>query len=295
MRAGRVSQVMVLMPRFDPLGLLELIERERLDTMFMVPTMFIRLLKLPEEMRHKFDLSSLRFVMHAAAPCPHDVKQAMIEWWGPVINEFYGSTESSAVTLASSADTLRKPGTVGRAVEGAELRILDDDGRILPAGEVGEIFTRFAEMPDFTYHNKPSERAKIDRDGFITSGDVGYLDADGYLFLCDRKRDMVISGGVNIYPAEIEAVLHAMPGVKDCAVFGIPDAEFGERLMAVVEPADGIALSAQGVQAYLRKHLADYKVPRAIEIGRDLPREDSGKIFKRRLRDPYWQGQGRQI
>ena len=149
------------------------------------------------------------------------------------------------MTLASSADTLAKPGTVGRAVEGAELRILDDDGRILPAGEVGEIFTRFAELPDFTYHNRPDERAKIDREGFITSGDVGYLDADGYLFLCDRKRDMVISGGVNIYPAEIEAVLHAMPGVKDCAVFGIPDAEFGEKLMAVVEPADGAALSAE--------------------------------------------------
>ena len=161
-----------------------------------------------------------------------------------MINEFYGSTESSAVTLASSADTLAKPGTVGRAVEGAELRILDDDGRILPAGEVGEIFTRFAELPDFTYHNRPDERAKVDRDGFITSGDVGYLDADGYLFLCDRKRDMVISGGVNIYPAEIEAALHAMPGVKDCAVFGIPDAEFGEKLMAVVEPADGAARDA---------------------------------------------------
>ncbi len=295
MRAGRVGEVMVLMPRFDPVALLELIERERLDTMFMVPTMFIRLLKLPEEVRRKYDLSSLRFVIHAAAPCPHEVKRAMIDWWGSVINEFYGSTESSAVTLASSADTLAKPGTVGRAVEGAELRILDDDGRILPAGEVGEIFTRFAEMPDFTYHNRPDERAKVDREGFITSGDVGYLDTDGYLFLCDRKRDMVISGGVNIYPAEIEAVLHAMPGVKDCAVFGIPDAEFGEKLMAVVEPADGGGISGEDVRAYLRAHLADYKVPRAIEIGRDLPREDSGKIFKRRLRDPYWQTAGRRI
>jgi len=295
MRAGRVGEVMVLMPRFDPVGLLQLIERERLDTMFMVPTMFIRLLKLPEEVRRRYDTSSLKFIIHAAAPCPPEVKGAMIEWWGPVINEFYGSTESSAVTLASSADTLAKPGTVGRAVQGAELRILDDDGRQLPAGEVGEIFTRFAELPDFTYHNRPDERAKIDREGFITSGDVGYLDADGYLFLCDRKRDMVISGGVNIYPAEIEAALHAMPGVKDCAVFGIPDAEFGEKLMAVVEPADGAALAADAVRAHLRSHLADYKVPKAIEIARNLPREDSGKIFKRRLRDPYWQGAGRRI
>jgi len=295
MRAGRVSEVMVVMPRFDPVGLLELIERERLDTMFMVPTMFIRLLKLPEAVRRRHDLASLKFVIHAAAPCPHDVKRAMIEWWGPVIKEFYGSTESSAVTLATSADTLAKPGTVGRAVEGAELRILDDAGHVLPAGEVGEIFTRFAELPDFTYHNKPDQRAAIDRDGFITSGDVGYLDADGYLFLCDRKRDMVISGGVNIYPAEIEAVLHGMPGVKDCAVFGIPDAEFGETLMAVVEPADGARLAPDAVRAHLRAHLADYKVPRAIEIGRNLPREDSGKIFKRRLRDPYWQKEGRRI
>jgi long-chain acyl-CoA synthetase len=295
MRAARVGEVMVLLPRFDPVALLELIERERLDTMFMVPTMFIRLLKLPDEVRRRYDLSSLRFVIHAAAPCPHDVQRAMIDWWGPVINEFYGSTESGAVTLATSADTLAKPGTVGRAVAGAELRILDDAGRALPAGEVGEIFTRFADMPDFTYHNRPDERAKVDRDGFITSGDVGYLDPDGYLFLCDRKRDMVISGGVNIYPAEIEAVLHGAAGVKDCAVFGIPDAEFGEKLMAVVEPLEGSALSTEELRAYLRRHLADYKVPRMIEISRDLPREDSGKIFKRRLRDPFWQGMGRRI
>ena len=219
----------------------------------------------------------------------------MIDWWGPVIHEFYGSTESSAVTLATSADALAKPGTVGRAVEGAELRILDEAGRVLPAGEVGEIFTRFAELPDFTYHSKPAERAKVDRDGFMTSGDVGYLDEDGYLFLCDRKRDMVISGGVNIYPAEIEAVLHAVPGVHDCAVFGIPDAEFGEALMAVVEPQAGASLDVADIRSRLKTSLADYKVPKHIEIAANLPREDSGKIFKRRLRDPYWERAGRRI
>ena len=219
----------------------------------------------------------------------------MISWWGPVIHEFYGSTESSAVTFASSAETLAKPGTVGRAIAGAELRILDDAGNSLPAGAVGEIFTRFAELPDFTYHNKPAERAAVERAGFITSGDVGYLDTDGYLFLCDRKRDMVISGGVNIYPAEIEAVLMRMAGVKDCAVFGIPDSEFGEKLMAVVEAIDGSSVSEADVRAHLTRHLAGYKVPRHIEIGRDLPREDSGKIFKRRLRDPYWSNVGRKI
>ena len=295
MRAGRVGEVMVLMPRFDPVDLLELIERERIDSLFMVPTMFIRLLKLPSQIRHRYDLSSLKFVIHAAAPCPPDVKCTMISWWGPVIHEFYGSTESSAVTFASSADTLAKPGTVGRAITGAELRILDDAGNILPDGAVGEIFTRFAELPDFTYHNKPAERAAVDRAGFITSGDVGYLDTDGYLFLCDRKRDMVISGGVNIYPAEIEAVLMRMAGVKDCAVFGIPDSEFGEKLMAVVEANAGSSVSEADVRAHLTRHLAGYKVPRHIEMGRDLPREDSGKIFKRRLRDPYWRNVGRKI
>jgi long-chain acyl-CoA synthetase len=295
MRAARTAGLIALMPRFDPVGFLAAVERHSIEAMFMVPTMFVRLLKLPEEVRRRYDVFSLKFVVHAAAPCPADVKRAMIAWWGPVINEFYGSTESSAVTFATSADTLAKPGTVGRAAVGAELRILDDEGRQLPAGEVGEIFTRMAELPDFTYHNKPDQRAAIDREGFITSGDVGYLDQDGYLFICDRKRDMVISGGVNIYPAEIEAVLHAMTGVKDCAVFGIPDAEFGEKLMAVVEPADSSPITPTDVRAHLLLHLADYKVPRTIEIGRDLPREDSGKIFKRRLRDPYWQKAGRRI
>jgi long-chain acyl-CoA synthetase len=295
MRAGRVGDLMVLMPRFDPVALLELIEGARIDTMFMVPTMFVRLLKLPDAVKRRYDVSSLKFIIHAAAPCPHDVKQAMIDWWGPVIHEFYGSTESGAVTFATSTDTLAKPGTVGRAVAGAELRILNDRGKVLPAGEVGEIFTRFAELPDFTYHNKPEQRAAIERDGFITSGDVGYLDADGYLFLCDRKRDMVISGGVNIYPAEIEAALLRLAGVKDCAVFGIPDSEFGEKLMAVVEPSEGSSLTPAAIQAHLTHHLAGYKVPRIIEIGRDLPREDSGKIFKRRLRDPFWHALGRKI
>lgn len=295
MRAGRAGDVMVLMPRFDPAELLDLIARERIDTMFMVPTMLIRLLKLPKAVREKADISSLRHIIIAAAPCPPEVKRAMIEWWGPVIYEFYGSTESSAVTLANSDDALAKPGTVGRAVQGAEIRILDDAGKALPTGQIGEIYTRIAELPDFTYHNKPDQRQAIDRGGFITSGDVGYMDADGYLFLCDRKRDMVISGGVNIYPAEIEAVLHDMPGLKDCAVFGVPDAEFGEALMAVIEPQAGVELKVADVSAYLVQHLAGYKVPRKIEIRRDLPREDSGKLFKRRLRDPYWVDAGRRI
>jgi len=294
-RAGRLGGVLVLMPRFDAEEFLHLIEAERIDTIFMVPTMFIRLMKLPEEARRTYDVSSLRHVIHAAAPCPADIKRAMIEWWGLVIYEFYGSTESGAVTFATSEDALKKPGTVGKISPGAELRFVGDDGRILPQGEIGEVYSRILGNPDFTYHNRPEKRAEIDRDGFITSGDVGYIDPDGYVFLCDRKRDMVISGGVNIYPAEIEAALHAVPGVHDCAVFGIPDAEFGEALMAVVEPQAGVELDTAAIRARLKGSLADYKVPKHIEIRNGLPREDSGKIFKRRLRDPYWAEAGRRI
>src|SRR5215471_13859317 len=289
-RSGRLGGVLVLMPRFEPEEFLRLVEEHQIDTIFMVPTMFIRLMKLPEEVRGKYDVSSLRHVIHAAAPCPPDVKREMIEWWGPVIYEFYGSTESGAVTFANSEDALKKPGTVGKISPGAELRFVGDDGRALPQGEIGEIYSRIAANPDFNYHNKPEKRAEIDRDGFITSGDVGYIDADGYVFICDRKRDMVISGGVNIYPAEIEAVLQALPGVHDCAVFGIPDPEFGEALMAVVEPQAGVTMDVADIRARLKASLADYKVPKHVEIQSNQPREDSGKIFKRRLRDPYWEG-----
>jgi long-chain acyl-CoA synthetase len=295
LRAGRLGGALVLMPRFEPEEFLRLIEVERIDTIFMVPTMFIRLMKLPEDVRRKYDMSSLRHIIHAAAPCPADIKRAMIEWWGPVIYEFYGSTESGAVTFANSEDALKKPGTVGKISPGAELRFIGDNGRSLPQGEIGEIYSRIAGNPDFTYHNKPEKRAEIEQDGFITSGDVGYIDADGYVFICDRKRDMVISGGVNIYPAEIEAALHAVPGVHDCAVFGIPDDEFGEALMAVVEPQPGVTLDVAAIRAQLKTSLADYKVPKHVEIHANLPREDSGKIFKRRLRDPYWERAGRRI
>jgi long-chain acyl-CoA synthetase len=165
----------------------------------------------------------------------------------------------------------------------------------MPQGEVGEVFARLSFYPDFTYHNQPEKRAEVGRGGLVTCGDMGYLDRDGYLFLCDRKRDMVISGGVNIYPAEIEGVAVTMPGIKDCAAFGIPHAEMGEALMAVVEPMPGASVTPEEIRAFLARHLAGYKVPREIEIRAALPREDSGKIFKRRLRDPYWAGAGRKI
>ncbi len=295
LRAGKMAERLVLMPRFEAEEMLALIERERIDTMFMVPTMFVRLLKLPEAVRRKYDVSSLRHVIHAAAPCPAGIKQAMIDWWGPVIYEFYGSTESGPVTYVSSAEALKKPGTVGRVAPGAEVKILDEAGRELPPGEIGEVFSRISAYPDFTYHNYPEKRREVERDGFITAGDVGYFDADGYLFLCDRKRDMVISGGVNIYPAEIEAALHTMPCVADCAVFGIPDDEYGETLMAVIEPVNGARVDVAEIRAELSARLANYKVPKTIELRASLPREDSGKFFKRKLRDPYWEGVKRRI
>jgi long-chain acyl-CoA synthetase len=295
LRAGRLGGALFLMPRFDAEGLLQLVQQQAIDTIFMVPTMFVRLLKLPAIIREKYDVSSLRHVVHAAAPCPPDVKQAMMNWWGPVIYEYYGSTESGAVTFATPEDALRKPGTVGKIVHGAELRFLDDAGNILPSGEIGEIYSHSAGSPDFSYHNKPEKRIEIERDGFITSGDVGYVDEDGYVFISDRKRDMVISGGVNIYPAEVEAALHGLPGVRDCAVFGIPDDEFGEALMAVIEPQPGTTVDVAVIRIQLKSILADYKVPRHIELKAELPREDSGKIFKRHLRDPYWENAKRRI
>ena len=285
----------VLQPRFEPEDLLRLIEKHRVTHMHMVPTMFVRLLRLPDEVKRKYDLASLRFIVHGAAPCPVAVKRAMIAWWGPVINEYYGSTETGIPVWHTAAEALAKPGTVGRAIQGGIVRIFDGDGRALPAGEVGEIYVRQTYLSDFTYHHNDQARTDVEREGLVTVGDVGYLDADGYLFLCDRKRDMVISGGVNIYPAEIEQVLIAMPGVRDCAVFGIPDDEYGEQLCAAVEPEAGAALTSEAVRAYLMQHMANYKVPKVVTFHAALPREDTGKIFKRRLRAPYWAGRDRQI
>lgn len=287
--------LIVLQPRFDAEELLDLIQRHRLTHFHMVPTMFVRLLRLPESVRGRYDVSSLRHVTHGAAPCPREVKRAMIDWWGPVIHEYYGSTEAGLVSSCSSAEWLARPGTVGRPTSRTRVRILDDAGRAVPPGVPGTIYMRNEAIPDFTYLGLDAKRREIDRDGFITSGDIGTLDADGYLFLNDRKIDMVISGGVNIYPAEVEATLLRLPGIQDCAVFGIPDAEFGESLAAAVQLVPGAHLTFEAIQAHVRQHLADFKVPRVVEFLSDLPREDSGKIFKRKLREPYWKGTGRAI
>ncbi|MFN3231097.1 MAG: acyl-CoA synthetase [Alphaproteobacteria bacterium] len=285
----------VLMPRFDPEDLLRLIEKHEITHLQTVPTMFVRLLKLDPEIRSRYDVSSLEHVVHAAAPISPEVKEAMIEWWGPIINEYYGSTETGSVVFCTAEDWLGHRGTVGRPMPGVELRILDDDGNDQPVGVPGDVYVRITRGPDFTYNNDDAKRKKAERHGLIAPGDIGYVDKDGFLYLCDRRNDMVISGGVNIYPAEIEGCLINHPEIADCAVFGIPDEEFGESLAAYIQPRPGAGIGEDEVRAHVREHLAAYKVPRVVELVDDLPREDSGKIFKRKLRAPYWEGRERQI
>ena len=289
------GDLLLIHERFDAERLLADIERHKLDRLYLVPTHFVRLLRLPDDVKRRYDLSSVAFVASTGSPCPPDIKKQMIDWWGPVINESYASSEAGFITALSAAEALSRPGSAGRPLLGADVRILNDAGEVLPPFEPGLIYCRQSAYPDFDYINRPEDRRAIERDGLIAVGDVGYFDRDGYLYICDRKSDMVISGGVNIYPAEIEAVLITMPGVADCAVFGIPDAEFGEALAAHIQPHGEETLERVAVQAFLKERIADYKVPRVIEFAETLPREESGKIFKRRLREPYWKEAGRSI
>jgi long-chain acyl-CoA synthetase len=287
--------LLVLEPRFDAQGTLALIERYGLTNLYLVPTMFVRLLRLPAEVRQRYDISSVRFISSTGSPCAPELKRAMIDWFGPVITESYASSEAGHITFIDSRQWLERPGSVGRPLGDAVVKILDDDARALAPGAIGLIYCRQPAYPDFTYTNNPAARAAIERDGLWSVGDMGYLDAAGYLYVADRKSDMVISGGVNIYPAEIEAALMSMPGVADCAVFGIPDTEFGEALAAAVELRSGASASAEQVQQFLRGRIANYKVPRLVSFHDALPREESGKIFKRLLREPYWAAAGRRI
>lgn len=281
--------------RFDAEDTLRLIERHRITHAYLVPTMYVRMLRLPEEVKKRYDLSSMKFVGSTGSPCPPDVKRAMVQWWGPVIYESYGSSELGYMTRLDSHEALLKPGSAGKALPGVTLAILDKSGQPLPAGQAGLIYAHHSGLADFTYIGNDAARRKMEVNGLKTMGDIGYLDDDGFLFIVDRSADMVISGGVNIYPAEIEAALQMMPGVADCAVFGVPDEEFGEALVGAVQLTPGAALDADAVQAYLRTRLATYKVPKQITFHAELPREDTGKIFKRKLRDPYWAGKVRQV
>lgn len=285
----------IIAPRFVPEDFLATIEKERVTHIYLVPTMMSRMLKLPPETKARYDLSSVRFCVSTGSPWPHDLKAAMIDWWGPVFWESYGATEIGFMTMASSADALEKPGTAGKPQLGCTILILDADGNKLPPGEVGEIHARMDAFGGFDYTNDPQSRAAAEKHGHASVGDLGWLDEDGYLFITDRKKDMIISGGANIFPAEIEAVLMRADFVRDCAVFGAPDPEFGEKIVAAVEPAEGHAPDAEEVLAFLEGRLARFKHPRIVDFHDALPREDSGKIFKPRLREKYWAGVERKI
>lgn len=294
--ALHMGQGVVLMDKWSPERTLELIEKYRVTTSHMVPTMFHRLLALPDEVKARYDTSSLRNVIHAAAPCPVDVKRKMIEWWGPVIYEYYAATEGGG-TYVTSIEWLERPGTVGRAFPGATIKILDDEGNECPPGMSGTVYMGSA-IGSFEYYKDPDKTANARRGDLFTVGDVGYLDADGWLFLNDRKADMIISGGVNIYPTEVEAVLLTHPQVGDAAVLGVPNEEWGEEVKAVVEPAEGVTPSdelAEELLAHCRSRLAGYKVPRSLDFRDELPRYPTGKLYKRLLRDEYWQGHERKI
>ncbi len=289
----------VMRHKFDPALTLAAIDEHHVTNIHLVPTQFIRLLRVPAEVRAAFRGDSLQVVWHGAAPCPPEVKRSMIEWWGPKITEYYGGTEGGIVTMATSTEWLAKPGTLGKAQPTMEVRIITDDGRPAAPGESGAIYMKNLMGSDFSYHNDPEKTAKAHLEpGVLTLGDIGYLDVDGDLFLSDRKIDMIISGGVNIYPAEIEGVLVTHPAVRDAAVFGIPNDEFGEEVKAAVELNDGFAasdaLSAE-ILAFCRTKLAGYKVPRSIDVEAELPRQPTGKLYKRLLRDKYWEGVGRTL
>ena len=293
--ASQESAHLFIQTRFDAEDTLRMIAEHRITHAYLVPTMYVRMLRLPAEVRAKYDLSSMRFVASTGSPCPPDVKRAMIAWWGPVIYEAYGASELGYMTRLDSHEALQKPGSAGKPLPGTTIAILDEQGNPMPQGTAGLIYVNQPAYADFSYIGNDAARQKMERNGLKTLGDIGYIDEDGFLFIVDRSADLVISGGVNIYPAEIEAALQMMPGVVDCAVFGIPDAEFGEALACAVQPVAGVTLVADDVQLFLKHRLAAYKVPKTITFQADMPREDTGKIFKRKLREPYWAGVTRRI
>jgi long-chain acyl-CoA synthetase len=289
MMATTLGGTSIIMENFDAEEFLALVEKHRITQSQLVPTMFVRMLKLPEEVRLRYDVSSLKGAIHAAAPCPVDVKARMIDWWGPVLIEYYAGSEGNGVTVSNSRQWLEHRGTVGRAVVG-KIKILDESDQELPLGEIGTVY--FADAPVFSYHNDPEKTKRAyNARGWSTLGDVGYLDAEGFLYLTDRKSYMIISGGVNIYPQETEDVLITHPEIADVAVFGVPNEEMGEEVKAVVQPHDmsraGKALEAELI-VFCRKHLSPLKCPRSVDFEAELPRTPTGKLVKRHLRDRYW-------
>jgi fatty-acyl-CoA synthase/long-chain acyl-CoA synthetase len=289
MMAITLGGTSIIMESFDAEQFLKLVEQHKVTQSQLVPTMFVRMLKLPDEVRTRYDISSLKGAIHAAAPCPIDVKARMIEWWGPVLIEYYAGSEGNGVTVCTSQQWLERRGSVGRAVVG-KIKILSENDEEQPAGEIGMVY--FADAPAFTYHNDPGKTKKAyNAKGWSTLGDVGYVDKDGFLYLTDRKSYMIISGGVNIYPQETEDVLIIHPEVADVAVFGVPNDEMGEEVKAVVQLHDieraGKALEAELI-AFCKMRLSPIKCPRSIDFEAKLPRTPTGKLVKRHLRDRYW-------
>jgi long-chain acyl-CoA synthetase len=294
--ALHMGHTLVCMDAWDSEQALAFVERYRVTSTHMVPTHFKRMLSLPEQTRRRHDLSSMKWLIHAAAPCPIGIKQAMLDWWGPCVWEYYAATEGGG-TIATPDDWATRPGTVGTPWPISEVMIADENGDQCPPGTPGTIYMKMG-MSDFAYKDDPQKTAASRLGDFFTVGDIGYLDDGGYLFLCDRKSDMIISGGANIYPAEIEAEIIMHPKVADVAVFGIPDEDWGEQVKAVVQPAAGVTASdglAAEILASLDGRLARMKWPRSIDFIAEMPRDPSGKLLKRRLRDPYWADRGASI
>jgi long-chain acyl-CoA synthetase len=289
---------LVMRHKFDPVEALQLIDEHQVTNVHLVPAQMIRMLKAPDDVKEAFDGSSLSVVYHGAAPCPPDVKRQMLEWWGPVVSEYYGGTEGGFLTVIHGDEWLSKPGSIGKPLDSVEMLILDDDGEPVAQGEPGQIYFK-SLTGDFEYHKAPEKTAAAHHEsGAGTLGDIGYADEDGFIFLSDRKIDMVISGGVNIYPAEVEGVLVTHPAVADSAVFGIPDDDMGESVKAAVELMDDFEASPEleaELIAHVRSKVAGYKAPKTIDFEDELPRTPTGKLLKRLLRDPYWEGTGRSI
>ncbi len=288
----RVGGTIVLMEKFDPLNVLQLIERYKITHVQFVPTMFIRMLNLPQEQRLAYDLSSLKRVVHAGAPCPLEVKRKMIEWLGPVISEYYSGSEGNGFCAVNSQEWLARPGTVGRSLFGP-VHIVGEDGKELPPGEIGTIY--FSGLPTFEYHNDPDKtKSAYVREGWSTLGDIGHVDADGYVFLSDRRTDLIISGGVNIYPRETEEALLPHPAVLDVAVVGVPSPDFGEDVLAVVELKEGFNAGAalgQELIDFCRSRIARYKCPKRVEFA-VLPRTPTGKMLRRKVKEQYRESGG---
>jgi acyl-CoA synthetase (AMP-forming)/AMP-acid ligase II len=295
MAVQRVGAGALIMPRFDAEAVLRLIETHRVTHAQFVPTMFVRMLKLPDKVRESYDVSSLQCVIHAAAPCPVDVKHRMMKWFGPIIHEYYGGTEGFAGTTIDPKEWLAHPGSVGKPF--TAVHVVGEDGSECAVGESGELY--FEGGPAFEYFKDPDKTASVSNEqGWRSLGDMGYVDEDGYLYLTDRSTFMIVSGGVNIYPQEAENLLVMHSKLVDAAVFGVPNDEFGEEVKAVVQPAAGVVagpeLEAELI-AYCKAHLASYKCPRTIEFDPDLPRDPNGKLYKRRIRERYWEGRSSRI